>query len=665
MGGSGISAGRVVRAVMAGAAVLAGLQSASAGSPPGAASPPAAAFARLPPIADVDLSPDGSRAVLLRAIGETYHAVLADFDGGRMRPLMAADPQSFLFNWCRWANAERVVCSIRSYSTLRAGQLPGYVRRYRDGRVVFTRLLAVNADGSQPLRLVPDAVTRPGQELEWNLPDQDTVVSWMPDDPKHILIQLRREATDPSVYRLNIYNNRMTRVRRAHTSVMRWYAARDGHIAFASGYRGIEPVAFTVRANRISEIDISGLGGVRPPTLAALAADGRSAYVFANRGRDTRGLYRVDTETGAVLETLLVDRDHDVDGQLLVRRGDGAPLVLEYHRERAMLHWFDEDLAQRLDTVRRALPGRPSRLRLVSADDAAVRLVFSTEGNGTLPRHYLYDRTEPDGVVLLGEAYGDLESAVESRLVSYRARDGVLIAAYLTVPPHPAGRGLPTVVLPHGGPWARDRGGFDYWVQLLVARGYAVLQPNFRGSTGYGDRFLAAGFEQWGLAMQNDLIDGLDWLIREGIADPERVCFVGGSYGGYASLVAAFKTPERIRCAVSFAGVTDLEGLTRRWWNFLLGELSVARVQSGAARRENSPLAQARRIGVPLLIVHGDVDRSVTIEQSRSLIEALEAAGKAHRYVEQADGDHHLSLQSHRQQFLEVMDAFLAVHLRD
>ena len=163
--------------------------------------------------------------------------------------------------------------------------------------------------------------------------------------------------------------------------------------------------------------------------------------------------------------------------------------------------------------------------------------------------------------------------------------------------------------------------------------------------------------------MQNDLIDGLDWLIEAGYTDPNRVCIVGGSYGGYAALAASFKIPNRFRCAVSFAGVTDLDDLVERARSFRFGELSAARIQSGDARRANSPMDRVDDIALPLLIVHGVLDRSVTVDQSRRLVEALQAADKPHIYIEQPNGDHFLSVESDRLQFLEALDGFLGEHL--
>jgi dipeptidyl aminopeptidase/acylaminoacyl peptidase len=259
--------------------------------------------------------------------------------------------------------------------------------------------------------------------------------------------------------------------------------------------------------------------------------------------------------------------------------------------------------------------------------------------------------------------YADVGPSIELQPVVYRARDGLLIPAYLALPGPAADGPYPTILLPHGGPYARDTDHFDYWVQYFVSRGYAVLKPNFRGSTGYGDEFVVAGFDQWGLKMQDDVMDGLDWMIAEKYTDPARVCIVGASYGGYVASVAAFKTPRRFRCAVSFAGVSSLDDLVSQWQNLRFSEQSIQRVQTGSTRDANSPLVQVEQVAVPLLIVHGDLDRRVFVEQSRDFADKLKQAGKSFTYIEQADGNHHLSLQHHRTEFFLAMDKFLQSHL--
>ncbi|NOX52330.1 MAG: hypothetical protein GXP16_17620, partial [Gammaproteobacteria bacterium] len=224
---------------------------------------PIETFAKLPAINQVSLSPDGSKAVVLKALFDTYHAVVLDLKTGKSKLVMAADPQNFLFNWCRFANDTRVVCSIRSYVQRRAGQVSIGARRYIDGRSTITKLLAVDIDGGNVLQLIPEAITNVREDIEWNAIAQDQVVSWMKDDPEHILMQIAREdRAHPSVYRVNIYNNRMKRIRRFSASVLRWYADDQGELRFAVGRlkSSGEGVAFNIKNNRLKQIDAGHLG---------------------------------------------------------------------------------------------------------------------------------------------------------------------------------------------------------------------------------------------------------------------------------------------------------------------------------------------------------------------------------------------------------------------
>ncbi|HSG92048.1 MAG TPA: S9 family peptidase [Pseudomonadales bacterium] len=625
------------------------------------AAPAVEAFARLPPIEGVRLSPDGNRLLMLVAIDGAYHVGLRDLRTGESRILMAADPDEFRFEACRFANDLRVVCSIRSPIELRSGDHGMFLRYLNNGRTIARRLLAVDVDGTNVLQLVPRALSRPGRDLVWNAVDQGRVLSWLPGDPDHILLQIAREdRVYPSVYRLDIRTNDMTRVLSWRTGVLRWYADDAGEVRFAGGWRGGTPFALARQDDGWIDIDVATLGGVEPPCLLAFAEDGASAWVLANAGADTRGVHRVSLATGEVLETLFSDPRFDAGG-LHLDPLSGVPLAVSFVADRPTLRWLDASLGARFDAVARALPGAPSRVALMDADDALRRFVLHAEGNGTVPTWYLYDG-EARQVVPLARTHAGIGVVVESTVIRFPARDGLEIPAYLTRPSDASGP-LPTVLLPHGGPWARDTGAFDYQVQLLVSRGYVVLQPNYRGSSGYGDDWLRRGFEQWGLAMQDDLMDGLDWLIAEGITDPERVCIVGASYGGYAALVASFRAPERFRCAVAFAGVADLDVLDNHWRAYGLGDRAAARIQNGPARDRVSPVRHARDIRVPLLIVHGGNDRMVHPEQAEALVAALDAAGRPYRYIAQPGGDHHLSSEADRLQFLAAMDSFLAEHL--
>jgi dipeptidyl aminopeptidase/acylaminoacyl peptidase len=224
------------------------------------------------------------------------------------------------------------------------------------------------------------------------------------------------------------------------------------------------------------------------------------------------------------------------------------------------------------------------------------------------------------------------------------------------------------VLLPHGGPIAMDSNDFDPLVQFLADRGYAVLQVNFRGSAGFGHAHMSAGLKRWGLEMQDDLSDAVKWLTESGVADPARVCIVGGSYGGYAALMGGAKTPELYRCVVSFAGVSDLIDLGAHEAAFLNGRAvyaeQVGSLWSDRDRlKATSPSRLAAQFRAPVLLLHGTLDRSVPFEQSESMADALRSEGRRFRFVKQEGGDHHLSGQAQRTEFYREIETFLAEHL--
>ncbi|WP_051241850.1 alpha/beta hydrolase family protein [Azohydromonas australica] len=254
------------------------------------------------------------------------------------------------------------------------------------------------------------------------------------------------------------------------------------------------------------------------------------------------------------------------------------------------------------------------------------------------------------------------------KAVRIQARDGLSLAAYLTHARNGGTAPGPLVLLPHGGPYARDDASFDPWTELLANRGYTVLQVNFRGSSGYGAEFQKAGLQRWGQEMQEDLEDAVQWAVSQGVADPRRICIVGASYGGYAALMGVVKTPHLYRCAVSFAGVSNLTDLALHWTEFIGGKEGSRRVlgnwwQDRERLRATSPALQAQRIEVPVLLVHGTADRRVPVEQSRDMAKALASAGRSYRYMEQEGGDHHFSRQAHHTEFLRELEAFLQAHL--
>ena len=626
--------------------------------------PPVAAYAALPQLDGVDVSQLGDRILMLRPrsdSGESQDLVVTDRRNGETRLVLASDPAKFLFNWCAFKTDVRIVCSIRSYVTLSTGATEPMLRL---GRAIVTRLIAIDADGSNYVALIPNGVTKIAGDIVWNAQTQDRIVSWLPDDPDHMLIQLNRDDHDyPSVYKLDVNKNTLHRVRKFRAPITRWAATASGKVVLGFGLRGLKPHLFVPQSfRRFKEFDLSRFTMSDTPDILGVSPDGESMYATIDPGTGREQLQEVRLSDLRVVRTLLRDSDYDVSGPLLWDMASHKPFGIVHFRDKPGVEWFDDAWKARFAMIDRALPDAINRPTSWSRDGSV--LVVSSTAARSAPAFYLYDnRTK--SIEPLGAAYPDIptEALGTTQFVEYVARDGMRIPAYLTLPPDAKPEKLPTIILPHGGPNVRDTGAFDYWSQFFVSRGYAVLQPNFRGSSGYGTAFQQAGYGQWGEAMQDDVIDGLDWLVASGIADPGRVCIVGGSYGGYVALVAAYKTPDRFRCAVSIAGIADLKDMKRGLYSYQFGNVSRARLQSDKVLDRDSPIAHADDVAVPLLIVHGDQDRVVFVEQSMRFVNALEKAGKPYKFVLQQGGDHFLSVASQRIQLLQEIDAFLREHL--
>ncbi|HEY2677391.1 MAG TPA: S9 family peptidase [Steroidobacteraceae bacterium] len=324
--------------------------------------------------------------------------------------------------------------------------------------------------------------------------------------------------------------------------------------------------------------------------------------------------------------------------------------------------FFDNELQAHWNAVLRSFPN--ARVRLASNSDDYSKMVVEVFGRAQGYVYALYDWYEHRAIIL-GEVYQGLTTPAEVRPISYRAADGMTIPGFLTLPPGVAEKNLPLIVFPHGGPAAADTLEFDWWAQAMAAQGYAVLQPNFRGST-LDSRFLEAGFGEWGRKMQTDLSDGVRYLASQGVVDPKRVCIVGGSYGGYAALAGVTLDPGVYRCAVSVAGISDLRrmrrwigdnslGWSQRYWDRFIGTSD----KNDPALLAISPIEHVSAVTAPVLLIHGRDDTVVPFEQSDVMESALKHAGKAVELVTMKHEDHWLSHGETRLQMLEACVRFL------
>lgn len=608
---------------------------------PAAARLPLEAFARLPVIQHVVLSPDGDRFAAVLNRGDESVLVTRDVKGGTPVVIGTFDNRLHHLGAVNWVGNERLM--VRIYHLQAQGEeISG----------AASLLWSVRFDNTDPVRLWSDF----------------SLLDVLPDG-RHVLAEYG--SSSPDVYRLDVRSGNSTLVQASRTEVEDWvvdqaHRVRIGIRWARSSVRIVERSAEDSDWRTLWDFKLLGGKEIWP---LGFGRDPQQLYVRAeHEGR--LAVYRVDLSDPALtLHLQLSDPDRDIDGSLLVSPSTGDVFgVRDASLGDSGLYVWDPELKAMLARVDRALPERANRLLQFSAD--GKRYLMYSSGNG-IPGQFFIGNRQTREVALLAETYPDLDPAQLARkeAISIRARDGLELGIYLTRPRDAsAGKPLPTVVLPHGGPDSSDDADFDQWALFLADRGYAVVQVNFRGSWGLGSAFRAAGFGQRGKAMQDDLTDAVHWLVAKDIVDADRICIVGGSYGGYAALMGAALTPDLYRCAVSFAGVSDQAAMSRRAHRRGRGFLNDVLVGSpyigGPDLKAISPRYLARQIQAPVLLIHGTADGIVPVQQSEWMADALRSAGKPVRFVRQAFGDHTLSHQPYRIQFFQELESFLEENLR-
>jgi dipeptidyl aminopeptidase/acylaminoacyl peptidase len=367
---------------------------------------------------------------------------------------------------------------------------------------------------------------------------------------------------------------------------------------------------------------------------------------------------------GLAEELVYANDQVDVDDVVRIRRG-GPVIGVTFAEEGRRTIYFDTGYGQLARSLAQALPTLPIISFVGSNRDGNRLLIFA--GNDSDPgRYYVYDRAAGSlAEIMLARPELEGVRLASVRPISYAARDGTRVPGYLTLPPgRDEARGLPAVVLPHGGPEARDEWGFDWLAQFFANQGYAVLQPNFRGSSGYGDAWNARnGFQGWRTSI-GDITDGARWLVAEGIADPRRMAIVGWSYGGYAALQAGVTEPDMFRAIVAVAPVTDLNLLKEDARNYAHHRLVSDFVGSGPHVEQGSPLRNAQHIGAPVLLFHGTRDINVGVRHSQRMHRALEAAGKRSDFIQFEGLEHDLDDSRARSDMLARTAEFLAAAMR-
>lgn len=624
---------------------------------PGQAQPlPSSHFSRLPQFQQPQLSPSGNQvAYLFNSVKpEATLMAAANLKTGETHYLLSSDNEDVKINWFTWANEKTLLISAR------------YATRRSRVKTTETRLYALEADGSKEPYLV--VKPRGGRFSEQHVGQfQDKVIDFLPDDPEHILMALDYDTANmPSVYKVSLYSRRMSRVQRGKMQVRTWYTDQQSRLRAGYALDYEEGTArLLVRNDEDADWrELFTYNALTEPSvsIAGFDLDPDILYYKAYQN-DKRALFKVTLSTNEH-SLVFADPEYDVDGALIYSAKTRDVIGIRHaNSETGRIYW-DEKMAAFQQAIQAAMPDFDNYLVDFSRDERRY-LVYSESDN--TPGIYLYGDRDSNQLSKLFDQYPELMSTPfpENQHTSYIARDGQKIEGYLTLPASKEEGPFPLILHPHGGPGARDFSGFDHWTAFFTNQGYAVFRPNFRGSSGYGYTFSQSQMKGWGLQMQDDLTDAAHWLVNEKIAQPDKMCIVGASYGGYAAAMAAVKTPDLFKCAVSFAGVSNLKSLVIKGRKYISSSFIKNQIGDDYDDLEaRSPYYQAEHVNTPMLIVHGEDDRVVDVSQSRDFAYELEDEGKRVTYIELESGDHYLSIQRNRHRFFTEVQAFLSLHLK-
>lgn len=625
---------------------------------------PAAAFGVRESVESISLSPDGSTIVYVAPrVGQGSAAYTVDLATGTSKLMAAADGNPQRLGGCNFVANDRLICSV--YGMVDVEGFP----------ITMTRLFAVNPDGSE-VKVLSESDNRFQRRLNAY---GGGIIDWLPDDNGAVLMdkeyipeyreKTRIEQKDNGLGVERVDTRTLSR-RKVETAKL------NGAGYMSDGYGNVRIMAMQPPRGAtgqssdtryyhyrrkgsdawqpLSEYNVMTEEGIRPVAVDS-ALD--VAYVF-EKTNGRRAFYKMKLDGSGHKELVASHPTVDVDGTIRIGRRDRV-VGVTFATEKREAIYFDPELKALAASLSKALPGLPLIRFVDSTLDERKLLMWA--GSDTDPgRYYLYDKgTRQLAEIMLARPQLEGVKLAEVKPITYKASDGTMVPAYLTLPPGSNGKGLPAIVMPHGGPSSRDEWGFDWQAQYFANRGYAVLQPNFRGSDGYGDAwFQKNGFQSWEVAI-GDVNDAGRYLVSSGIADPAKLAIVGWSYGGYAALQSNVVAPDLFKAIIAIAPVTDLNLLkeeARFFTNFAIVRDFIG---SGPHIVAGSPAQNAARMKAPVLMFHGDLDANVDVKESIYMKDKLTDAGKKVDLVLYPKLDHYLEDSAVRTDMLKKSDAFL------
>ena len=616
----------------------------------GQAAPSATAFGTLPDIRGAAISPDARQIAMIMNVDGVFAVRVLRIDD-LAEPIRAVGLHERVRpHWIRWANDDRVLVGLSQYETIRG----------RPGWAKFIYSLDANTMEGKIL-------IRPKNLLRQ---DNADVVDFLDDDPDHILMAFSdRTQTRDDIQRVNVATGKYNRLKRGLEGVQSWYTDHRGEPRVGQGRSDKEGDDFEWRL-LIRDSDgkkwrsSREFPGLAPDTKIIGFNENPDELLIGYRGdMDTLGVYVYDLKKKEIGRRLFHHDDYDASG--LVRNADGEIIGVRYIADTPQTELFG-DHDTHLNRMREGFPDHI--VSFVDQSQDGSRLIFRISSASDPGALLLSDR-DRNKITRISLSRSQLPAGEMGSVVatSYAARDGFRIPAYVTLPPTiqslEAARNVPTIILPHGGPYSRSYRRFDYLAQFFATRGFVVVRMNFRGSAGYGKTYKEAGRNNWVL-MQEDIDDATHWALDQGIADPERTCIAGWSYGGYAALMGAINNPELYACAISIAGITDIQRLASQLRRYRFGDTAANKLilsgfEDKQAMKDNSPTRRADELAVPLFLAHASEDLNVHFDHFTRMRKALNKTNADVVYLDVKGDDHYFSEQKNRQSLFVALEDFL------
>ncbi len=619
-------------------------------------------FGRLAESSSIQLSPDGSKlasfrnyqgkkALVTRALGngnENIQRYVLSFEDGEL-------------SWFKWISNNRLIFGLK-YAAMR-----------NRTQTTETRLFATNWDKTNLINLIKTQKVKIPNGLRTRskyAQIQDKVVSLLPDDPDHILVALDQTTTNyPDVFKVNVHNAERELKVKSVRKVVEWYSDAKGQVR--AGYSRPEKseAKWIFRKNSDESWQTIAKADKETNSMAfnfeAFDKDNPELiYVSARTSNNHLAFYQYDTKKGEIGTSIALQEDSDVNSLLIDHKG--SVFGYTYRDDYPKRVYFSKFWQSIQKMITNNFSGSLVRVESFSKDKKKFFIHVSSPTN---PGEYYFLDLKEGSLALFSEQYPSIDKTklAKMHLVNYKARDGVNIPAFLSLPNQVTleqAKDLPSIIMPHGGPRARDYWGYDYWVQFLTMRGYAVLQMNYRGSTGYGDEFESLGNQEWGGKMIDDINDGTQWLIKEGVANPEKICIMGWSYGGYAALQAPIASADTYKCSIAGAAVSNMPSFMiyqrkytgyRRYKDYIKSDET--------SLNDISPYHHMDKLKLPVLMFHGEKDRRVPFKQSIKFVDEMKSQGNNIKFVNLESADHHLSREKDRVLYLREVESFLKEHL--